>query len=92
MNKILALTLAMAFASTAHAQTTAHPKGAASIVNKASAPAQDTQGNTLPPAKTSGASNATKAPGNGVPNCIQADAPKNGTTGAPCHPTKAVQL
>ncbi len=85
MNRILALTLVIAFAGSAHAQTPVHPKGAAGIVNKASVPAQNSQGNA---STAAGTGNATRS---GAPKCIQADAPKNGATGTPCHPARTAR-
>lgn len=94
MNKIFVLTLAMAFAGTAHAQISAHPKSAAGIVNKASVSAQNAQGNgnasTATGAPTRG--NAA-APQHGLLRCAPPNAPKNADTASTaCRPTKTVQL
>lgn len=92
MNKILALTLAMAFAGMAHAQTPVHTKDAASVINKAAVAVQNAQGNAstinAPPANGNAA-----APRSGLLKCAPPNAPKSaGATNIPCHPTKTAQF
>jgi len=90
MNKIVALTLAMAFAGMAHAQTPTHPKGAAATVNKA--PAQDAQRKAASTAGAPTNSNAI-APQRGLLRCAPPNAPKTASTASTaCHPTKTAQL
>ncbi|MBD8897753.1 hypothetical protein [Rhodanobacter sp. DHG33] len=90
MNKIFALTLAMAFAGMAHAQTPVHPTKGAVVVNKASIPAQNAQGKASTTTGIPANGNAV-APRKNVLTCVPANAPASATN-TPCHPTKTAQL
>jgi hypothetical protein len=92
MNKIFALTLAMAFAGTAHAQTPAHSKSAASVVNKASVATQNTQSHTSIATGAPAKGNAA-ASQRGLLKCVPPNAAKTADTASTaCRPTKTVQL
>lgn len=91
MNKIFALTLALAFAGMAHAQTPVHPTKGAVVVNKASTAAQIAQGKAS--TRTGIPANGTGAPRKNLLTCVPPNAPESANaTNTPCHPTRTAQL
>lgn len=92
MNKIFALTLAMAFAGMAHAQTPVHSTKGGAVANKASVAAQNARGNASATTGTPANGNAA-ASRSGLLKCAPPNAPKSASAAdTPCHPAKTAQF